>query len=69
QDVICVVNIQHNCIDSKCTDTGTKRVFQERMVTSQTIFVVDHKPSRDFFLNTYMLHNNVHICALVPPNL
>ncbi|KIK76328.1 hypothetical protein PAXRUDRAFT_170254, partial [Paxillus rubicundulus Ve08.2h10] len=69
QDVICVVNIQHNCVDSKCMDAGTKRVFQEYMVTSQIVSIIDHKPSHNFFLNTYALHNNIHIHALVPPNL
>ncbi|KAH0825731.1 hypothetical protein J3R83DRAFT_9938 [Lanmaoa asiatica] len=67
--VVCIVNIQHNCIDLKCMNMGTKSVWQERMETSRTTSVVNHKPSRNFFLNTYTLHNNVHLHALVPPNL
>ncbi|KAH7903919.1 hypothetical protein BJ138DRAFT_968253, partial [Hygrophoropsis aurantiaca] len=69
QDLICVANIQHNCIDSKCQDTQERPVLQERHLTTVTTSVLKHQPTNSYFLNLYSLHNYEHLAAVVPENL
>ncbi|KAG2130194.1 uncharacterized protein EDB93DRAFT_1332111 [Suillus bovinus] len=53
-DIICTVNLQHNCIDSK---------------SIQTKPVVDHQPTPYFFLNAYSIHNCDLIQLVIPEAL
>ncbi|KAG2051832.1 hypothetical protein BDR06DRAFT_889037, partial [Suillus hirtellus] len=69
QDIICAVNIQHNCLDSQCTDIQRQPVHQERIETSQTKATVKHKSMPNFFLNVYSVHNYTHIQRVVPDTL
>ncbi|KAG1720090.1 hypothetical protein EDB19DRAFT_1604290, partial [Suillus lakei] len=68
-DIICVVNLQHNCLDSQCTDIHQKPVRQERIDTSRTRATVKHQPTPNFFLNVYSIHNYDHIQRVVPDTL
>jgi len=69
QDIICAVNIQHNCLDSQCTDIQQQPVHQERIETSRTKATVKHKSTPNFFLNVYSVHNYAHIQCVVPGTL
>ncbi|KAG1803360.1 hypothetical protein EV424DRAFT_1331009, partial [Suillus variegatus] len=60
-DLICIVNLQHNCVDSRCTDFDQKPIRQEWTETSVTKAVIKHKPTPNFFLNVYSIHNYEHI--------
>ncbi|KAI6008549.1 hypothetical protein EDC04DRAFT_2581982, partial [Pisolithus marmoratus] len=69
KDLVCVVNIQHNCIDSKCAGSIYSTVHQERSETMQTWTVICHEPTCKFLLNTYSIHNYTHIIATLPLSL
>ncbi|KAG1832131.1 hypothetical protein EV424DRAFT_1296549, partial [Suillus variegatus] len=66
QDIICTVNLQHNCIDSKCVNM---HLHQEQIQTIQTKPVVDHQPTPYFFLNAYSIHNCDLIRLVIPEAL
>ncbi|KAG2117240.1 uncharacterized protein F5147DRAFT_560802, partial [Suillus discolor] len=68
-DIICTINIQHNCLDSQCTDIRRQSVHQERIDTSQTKATVKHESMPNFFLNVYSIHNYDHIQRVVPDTL
>ncbi|KAG2104657.1 uncharacterized protein F5147DRAFT_536424, partial [Suillus discolor] len=69
QDIICTVNLQHNCIDSKCVDMRQQHLHQEWIQTIQTKPVVDHQPTPYFFLNAYSIHNCDLIQLVIPEAL
>ena len=69
QDVVCTVNVQHDCIASGCNKTHDIPVVQERVQTSKTRSIARHEASRHFVLNVHSLHNYQHIKAVVPPHL
>ncbi|KAG2148962.1 hypothetical protein DEU56DRAFT_690332, partial [Suillus clintonianus] len=68
-DIICIVNLQHNCIDSQCTDTLQQHVHQERIETSRTKPIIRHKSTPNFLLNAYSLHNYTYIHLVVSKTL
>lgn len=69
QDIVCSVNIQHNCIDSNCTNTAQQPVYQERTLTSRSRSIVQHKLTPHYFLNAYSIHNYDYICLVTPDAL
>ncbi|KAG1726440.1 uncharacterized protein EDB91DRAFT_1254343 [Suillus paluster] len=68
-DIICTINLQHNCIDSKCIDMRQQHVHQERIKTARTKPVVDHQPTPYYFLNAYSIHNCDLIRLVIPKAL
>ncbi|KAI6008574.1 hypothetical protein EDC04DRAFT_2581978 [Pisolithus marmoratus] len=68
-DVICVVNVQHDCITSSCTSTRTVLEKQEHLVTLRTKDLIDHAPTNAYIINTSLLHNYQWIKAVVPSML
>ncbi|KAG2130585.1 hypothetical protein BD769DRAFT_1297329, partial [Suillus cothurnatus] len=68
-DLICIANLQHNCIDSQCADIYQKPLHQERTETSRTKAVMKHESTPKFFLNVYSIHNYEHILLIVPDTL
>ncbi|KAG2063960.1 hypothetical protein BDR04DRAFT_989376, partial [Suillus decipiens] len=68
-DIICTVNLQHNCIDSKCVDMCQQHLHQEWIQTIQIKPVVDHQPTLYFFLNAYSIHNCDLIQLIIPEAL
>ncbi|KAG0693273.1 hypothetical protein DFH29DRAFT_778300, partial [Suillus ampliporus] len=68
-DIICTVNVQHNCIDLKCTDMRQQRIYQEWIETARTKAVVEHRPTPHYFLNTYSIHNCDFIQMAIPETL
>ncbi|OJA17351.1 hypothetical protein AZE42_13066, partial [Rhizopogon vesiculosus] len=68
-DIKCMINLQHNCIDSQCTDTLQQTVYQERIETSQTKSTIHHKSTPSYFVNAYSIHNYDHIRLVIPETL
>ncbi|KAG1753908.1 uncharacterized protein EDB91DRAFT_1043935, partial [Suillus paluster] len=68
-DIICAVNIQHNCIDSKCADMRQQPIHQERIETARTKAVVQHQSTPHYFLNAYSIHNCDYIQMVIPETL
>ncbi|KAF8837378.1 hypothetical protein BDN67DRAFT_909323, partial [Paxillus ammoniavirescens] len=68
-DIICGVNLQHNCTDSKCTQLVHHTIRQERVLTRQTKPVIRHEPTGKYLLNTYSIHNYAFIHAALPSSL
>jgi hypothetical protein len=66
---VCAVNLQHNCLDAKCTNLSTKHVWQERTQTDQTTSILEHQPSPHYLLNTFSIHNYQHIHSFLPESL
>ncbi|OJA20984.1 hypothetical protein AZE42_10828 [Rhizopogon vesiculosus] len=69
KDIICAVNLQHNCLDAKCTDFSKKNLWQEWTQTDKMTSVMKHKPSLHYLLNTLSIHNYEHIHSLIPESL
>lgn len=57
QEVLCLVNVQHNCAAHACTDTGRAALYQEReRATSKA--VISHRDKGDLLLNTFQMRNS-----------
>ncbi|KAH7904810.1 hypothetical protein BJ138DRAFT_977676, partial [Hygrophoropsis aurantiaca] len=68
-DVVCAVNVQHNCADSHCVDTSYTPLHQERLMTSQTKPIVKHHSTPHHILNAFSIHNYNHIHSVIPEHL
>ncbi|EGO04721.1 hypothetical protein SERLA73DRAFT_44154, partial [Serpula lacrymans var. lacrymans S7.3] len=68
-DIICIANIQHNCINSNCATLRETQVQQERIETTCTKSVTQHQPTNIYILNTYSIHNYHHIQSVIPDPL
>ncbi|KAK7029116.1 hypothetical protein R3P38DRAFT_2524834 [Favolaschia claudopus] len=61
-DLLCTVNVQHNCMDNQCTATATRAAFQERAKTNQTLPEIAHLSNiGDVVLNTAQMRDAVHV--------
>ncbi|KAG2051957.1 hypothetical protein BDR06DRAFT_1059597 [Suillus hirtellus] len=69
QEIICIVNIQHDCIKSLCTDTSQCRIHQEQNETARMKSIIQHKSSLFYLLNAYSIHNYAQIRSVIPPSL
>jgi hypothetical protein len=70
QDIICVVNVQHNCFDSKCSEMSHRSSHQERTSNpSRVVQVMKHADTPLYLLNTHSIHNYVHIKKILPESL
>jgi len=69
QDVICVVNVQHDCVTSCCNSTRTVFEQQERLLSSRTKVLVNHTPTNAYVLNTHSLHNYQWILSAIPTSI
>ncbi|KAG1769945.1 hypothetical protein EV702DRAFT_928114, partial [Suillus placidus] len=65
-DIICAVNLQHNCLNAKCTELSTKHLWQEHIQNDRTTSIVEHQPSPEYLLNTFSIHNYQHIHSVLP---
>jgi hypothetical protein len=61
QDILCTVNVQHNCSEHRCGTANTRDVYQEREKTDQTRPVVSHIMPQDVVLNTAQMRDAVHV--------
>ena len=69
KDVLCTVNVQHDCSASACNAVKQVAERQERLVTTRTKDLVGHSSTNAFLLNTHALHNYQHLAAVIPPSL
>ncbi|KAJ6574068.1 hypothetical protein B0H19DRAFT_1208170 [Mycena capillaripes] len=61
-DILCTVNVQHNCAVHECADTGFRRIYQERQATEQTRPMIAHGgPELDLLLNTCQMRDTVNL--------
>ncbi|KAF8602667.1 hypothetical protein BDV93DRAFT_429072, partial [Ceratobasidium sp. AG-I] len=65
-DIVCAVNLQHNCIDSGCFETRSESILKEREITSYQHKRVNHLDTSHFLVNTQSLHNSNHISNALP---
>ncbi|KIY48737.1 hypothetical protein FISHEDRAFT_42751, partial [Fistulina hepatica ATCC 64428] len=65
QDILCTVNVQHNCATHMCTNSGTARVYQERQTTAKTRSLIEHRTPADIVLNTGQMRDAVHLSPFV----
>ncbi|KAJ7223860.1 hypothetical protein B0H12DRAFT_1213067 [Mycena haematopus] len=62
EDLLCTVNVQHNCLDHGCAPTSTRPVFQERIRTDQTRAQIAHTQNpTDLVLNTAQMRDAKHL--------
>ncbi|KAH9808339.1 hypothetical protein DFH28DRAFT_1039480 [Melampsora americana] len=60
KDIVCLLNIQHNCHDVKCALAKTHRKKIERTISTIGLWGVDHVVSPSFILNAAS-HYSGHI--------
>ncbi|KAJ7294046.1 hypothetical protein C8J57DRAFT_1042339 [Mycena rebaudengoi] len=61
-DILCTINVQHNCEVHKCGPTGFQHVYQERELTQHTRAVIAHVGEpEDFILNTAQMRDAVDV--------
>ncbi|KIJ08370.1 hypothetical protein PAXINDRAFT_88936, partial [Paxillus involutus ATCC 200175] len=68
-DVLFIVNIQHNCYDTKCAPSGRRFRQQERMDSQIEEHYIEHKDDQHFLLNTHALHNAAILRKTLPRHL
>ncbi|KAI5989187.1 hypothetical protein F5J12DRAFT_700323, partial [Pisolithus orientalis] len=68
-DIICSVNLQHDCFQGKCQATGQEVVRQEQKLTGKKCSVMAHVDENHFIVNTHALHNAKYIHKALPPRL
>ncbi|KAH9945634.1 hypothetical protein B0H21DRAFT_693918 [Amylocystis lapponica] len=60
-DLLCTVNVQHNCTANHCGIMASRTVWQERQRTDQTQTAVTHNNPADLVLNTAQMRDAVHV--------
>ncbi|KAF7983983.1 hypothetical protein HWV62_17448 [Athelia sp. TMB] len=68
-DIICAVNLQHDCSRGRCAAAKTKDVYQEREKTTQQKLQIAHSDNVHYILNTQSLHNYRALSELIPYHL
>ena len=68
QDILCGVNLQHDCTTSRCNKFWSVSICQERseMTKLQTSLVYSNS---NYILNMYSLHNYCEIQLVMPVGL
>ncbi|KIO06283.1 hypothetical protein M404DRAFT_55005, partial [Pisolithus tinctorius Marx 270] len=65
-NVLCIINIQHDCASSRCTGVQVVGERQENNETTRMKMIINHAPTNAFLLNTHALHNYRRITAVMP---
>ncbi|KAJ3915248.1 hypothetical protein F5877DRAFT_92367 [Lentinula edodes] len=61
QDVLCVVNVQHNCYQAKCTVQRTATVMKEREESEEKELRIEHTGMQSFILNTAQMRSSAYL--------
>ena len=69
QDVVCCVNVQHDCERASCTGTIEQPVLQERQATALCRSLIQHTDSRSYLLNVFLINNYAYIASVMPTSL
>ncbi|KAI0366958.1 hypothetical protein BV20DRAFT_1038073 [Pilatotrama ljubarskyi] len=68
-EIQCIVNLQHDCASSECSELHHTRIIQERLPTTRLRPRVTHKGTGLFVLNTLSIHNYAQIAAALSETL
>lgn len=68
QDILCHINLQHQCCAVGCDTTAFRVVRQERLDTSLTQATTNHKDTIHFLVNVHSMTNSQLIRDLVTTN-
>ncbi|KAL0568306.1 hypothetical protein V5O48_013686 [Marasmius crinis-equi] len=68
-DVMCGLNVQHDCATAQCSRYKNIPIAQERLEIARTRTVIDHNDDEQFLLNTHTLHNHLFMPKLLPDSL
>ncbi|KAJ6543258.1 hypothetical protein DFH09DRAFT_1249389 [Mycena vulgaris] len=61
-NILCTVNVQHNCLDNKCGPTAYRPVYQECELTTHTQAQIQHSTNpMDLVLNTAQMRDAVYV--------
>ncbi|KAI0825275.1 hypothetical protein BC628DRAFT_1320341 [Trametes gibbosa] len=64
-DILCTVNVQHNCAKNFCRVTAHRAIYQEREKTSMTRLAIAHAGDpQDIMLNTFQMRNARYVQTL-----
>ncbi|KAG8774581.1 hypothetical protein FRC12_001905 [Ceratobasidium sp. 428] len=69
QDLVCTVNLQHDCHQGQCQNDKLIPTYEEREITALKRHLVLHSNSTHFVLNTSSLHNYKNIQRVLPLNI
>ncbi|KAE9388383.1 hypothetical protein BT96DRAFT_749847, partial [Gymnopus androsaceus JB14] len=61
QDILCAVNVQHNCANNSCNLSGTRIVQEERKKTNKTLPCTKHFNLDDRLLNTNQMRSAIYL--------
>ena len=62
KDILCTVNVQHNCVQHNCATAHVHHIYQEHECTDQTQPAVSHIHNpKDVVLNTVQMRDAVHV--------
>ncbi|KAG2122906.1 hypothetical protein DEU56DRAFT_716858, partial [Suillus clintonianus] len=68
-EIVCIVNVQHDCVKSQCTGISQCHIRQERTETARMKSIIQHKSSPFYLLNAYLIHNYAQIQSVIPQSL
>ncbi|OCH83781.1 hypothetical protein OBBRIDRAFT_815707 [Obba rivulosa] len=68
-DVLFLINMQHNCWNSKCAATAQRPRVQERLETELSETFIEHVDDKMHLLNMHALHNAALIRRVLPRSL
>ncbi|KAG8919405.1 hypothetical protein FRC02_001686 [Tulasnella sp. 418] len=70
-EILCVVNMQHHCIENNCDDSGRAVIRMEREASSQFRRIISHNNPGDLILNTSQFRSSGYILPfqVIPPPL
>lgn len=68
-DIICAINLQHDCSRGKCTPHKSKDLYQEWEKITRQAMSISHSDDIHYILNIQSLHNHQSLSKLVPPHL
>lgn len=61
QDIICTVNVVHNCFSNGCDQSASVPIWQECQKTTYTRPTVRHYNPNDLYLNTSQMRDAIHV--------
>lgn len=62
QDLLCTVNVQHNCVEQHCQASGSQPIYQERQLTKNTRPIITHvRVPNDLVLNTAQMRDAIYV--------
>lgn len=62
KDLLCTINVQHNCVEQHCKATGHQDIYQECQLTTHTWPTVAHnRVLNNLVLNTAQMWDVIHV--------